>query len=163
MRVFYCSTCFESYYIHPHEPATVCRCIVVSVCTAVLVRFGWSRVVSECRLVHLSPAPKDECNNIRNMLSNKKTPIKWHQVGSIYSTTKMMHGPINIRFKNKCRPNGPSSDSQEWKMNARFTMEIEVISSLYIAYNGADWSKYVLQCWEPWTQRQARRITCLVT
>ena len=26
--------------------------VPVSVCTCVLVRFGWSRVVSECRLVH---------------------------------------------------------------------------------------------------------------
>ena len=26
---FYCSTCFACYYIHPQEPATVCRCIVV--------------------------------------------------------------------------------------------------------------------------------------
>jgi len=26
----------------------------VSVCTGVLVRFGWSRVVSECRLEHVS-------------------------------------------------------------------------------------------------------------
>jgi len=39
-----------------------------------------------------------ECNNIRNMLSNKKTFIKWHQVGSIYSTSKMMHGAKTIRF-----------------------------------------------------------------
>ena len=28
----------------------------------------------------------------------KKTFIKWYQVGSIYSTSKMMHGPINIRY-----------------------------------------------------------------
>jgi len=75
----------------------------VSVCTGVLMRFGWSRVVSEFSLVHKcsnlhsdtnlfqpnrtntpvnieteqytyikSPASEDECNNIRNMLSNKK-------------------------------------------------------------------------------------------
>jgi len=43
----------------------------VSVCTGVLVRFGWSRVVSECRLEH--------CWFVR---------VGWHQVGSIYSTTK---------------------------------------------------------------------------
>ena len=24
--------------------------------------------------------------------------MKWHQVGSVYSTSKMMHGPINIRY-----------------------------------------------------------------
>jgi len=40
----------------------------------------------------------------------------------------------------------PSSDSQEWNMNTRFTMETEVISSLYIAYKGAYLSKYGLQC-----------------
>ena len=53
-----------------------------------------------------SPAPEDECNNIRNILSNKKTFIKLHQVGSIYSTSKMMHGPVNIRtllhLRNDC-------------------------------------------------------------
>jgi len=31
-----------------------------------------------------------------------KTFIKWHQVGSIYSTSKMMHGPLNIRKNMKC-------------------------------------------------------------
>jgi len=40
----------------------------VWVCTGVLVRFGWSRVVSEWRLQH----SEDECNNIRNMLSSEK-------------------------------------------------------------------------------------------
>ena len=123
---FYCSTCFGCYYIHPQKLVNVCGC-TVWVCTGVLVRFGRSRVVSECRNVecaptcirippyssrtasihqytpkqytHIqSPAPEDECNNIRNMLSNKKTFIKWHQVGSIYSTSKMMHSPTNIRY-----------------------------------------------------------------
>ena len=51
--------------------------VPVSVCTGVLVRFGWSRVISECRLEQVrTSAPEDECNNIRNMLSNKKTLIK---------------------------------------------------------------------------------------
>ena len=127
---------------------------------------GWSTPKQEQYTYIESPAPEDECNNIRNMLSNKnlhkvtsswfnlcrlehgsaptcirippyssrtapihhytpkqsstptysrhllrmnvitletcwaikKTFIKWHQVGSIYSTSKMMHGPINIRF-----------------------------------------------------------------
>ena len=45
-----------------------------------------------------TPAPEDECNSIRKMVSNKKTFIKWHQVGSVYSTGTMMRGPINIRF-----------------------------------------------------------------
>ena len=35
MKVFYCSTCFECYYIHPQEPATVCRCIVLFGCVLV--------------------------------------------------------------------------------------------------------------------------------
>ena len=49
-----------------------------------------------------SSAPEDECNNIRNMLSNKKAFIKWHQVGSVYSTSMNMHGPINIWFTWLC-------------------------------------------------------------
>ena len=32
---FYCSTCFECYYIHPQELATVCRCIVLFRCVLV--------------------------------------------------------------------------------------------------------------------------------
>ena len=32
---FYCSTCFECYYIHPQEPGTVCRCIVLFRCVLV--------------------------------------------------------------------------------------------------------------------------------
>jgi len=48
-------------------------------------------------------APEDGCINIRNMLSiklwnNKASGIK---LFSLYSTIKMMHGPINIRFT-KC-------------------------------------------------------------
>ena len=39
----YCSTCFECYYIHPQEPATVCRCIVLFRC--VLVYWCGSAVV----------------------------------------------------------------------------------------------------------------------
>jgi hypothetical protein len=118
MKLFYCSTCSECYYIHPQELTTVCRCIVLFRCVLVYwLRFGWSRVVCECRLDHYycsapihteteqythiqSPAPEDECNNIRNILSNKKTFIKWHQVVSIYSNSKMMHGPITIRSPN---------------------------------------------------------------
>ena len=45
MKVFYCSTCFEYYYIHPQEPATVCRCIVLFRCVPVywcsLAGVGW--------------------------------------------------------------------------------------------------------------------------
>ena len=39
----------------------------------------------------------------------KKTSIKWHQVGSIYSTNFMTHGPINIRY------NSYSVESTRWK------------------------------------------------
>ena len=35
MKVFYYSTCFECYYIHPQEPATVCRCIALVRCVLV--------------------------------------------------------------------------------------------------------------------------------
>ena len=31
-EIFYCSTLYESYYIHPQEPATVCNCIVLFWC-----------------------------------------------------------------------------------------------------------------------------------
>jgi len=48
---------------------------------------------------HKSQAPEDGCINIRNMLSikqrnNKASDLK---LVSLYSTIKMMHGPINIR------------------------------------------------------------------
>ena len=75
MKVFCCSKCFECYYIHPQEQVTVCRCIVLFRCVLVYwcgsagvgwyPNAGWSTYV-------LQPAPEDECNNIRNMLSNKK-------------------------------------------------------------------------------------------
>jgi hypothetical protein len=35
MKVFYCSTCLECYYIHPQEPATVCRWVVLFRCVLV--------------------------------------------------------------------------------------------------------------------------------
>jgi hypothetical protein len=61
--------------------------VPVSVCTGVLVRLGRIRVVYECRLEQCwfvrvgwsglgLMAAEDECNNIRNMLSNKKTFIR---------------------------------------------------------------------------------------
>ena len=45
-------------------------------------------------------APEDRCTNIRNMLNikwrnNKASDIK---LVYLYSTIKMMHGPINIKF-----------------------------------------------------------------
>jgi hypothetical protein len=52
MKVFYCLTCFECYYIHPQVMVTLWVYCSVWVCTGILVRFGWSRVVSECRLEH---------------------------------------------------------------------------------------------------------------
>ena len=87
MKVFNCSTCFECYYIHPQEPATVCgctalfRCVLVYWCGSAGVGWypsaGWSTntpVHTETeQYTHIqSLAPEDECNNIRNMLRNKK-------------------------------------------------------------------------------------------
>ena len=43
-----------------------------------------------------SHASEDECTSIRNMLSKKLS--KWHQLVYLYSTIKMMHGSINIRY-----------------------------------------------------------------
>ena len=84
---FFCSTCFECNYIHPQELVTVCRCIVMFRC--VLVYWcgsagvgwypdaGWSSGGLCVQYTYIqSPAPEDECNNIRNMLSKKETFIK---------------------------------------------------------------------------------------
>ena len=102
MKGFYCSTCFECYYIHPQELVPVCRC------TAPIHQYTPKQSSTptyshqhQCtsthrnRAVHLhtvtstntpvhteteqytyiqSPAPGDKCNSIRNMLSNKKLP-----------------------------------------------------------------------------------------
>ena len=78
--------------LHSSSGASGCMWVYcsVSVCTGVLVRFGWSRVVSDSSRtapIHQyteteqytyiqSPAPEDECNSIRNMLSDKETFIK---------------------------------------------------------------------------------------
>jgi hypothetical protein len=35
MKVFYCSTCFECYYIHPQELVTVCGCTTLVGCVLV--------------------------------------------------------------------------------------------------------------------------------
>jgi hypothetical protein len=45
--------------LHSSSGAGDCMwvCCSVSVCTGVLVRFGWCRVVSECRLVHVVLQP----------------------------------------------------------------------------------------------------------
>jgi len=83
-----------------------------SMCVGVTLWFGWSGVVSVCRLKHCvqynpwnnstnkTQVSEDGCINIRNMLSikwrnNKASDIK---LVSLYSTIKMVHGPINIRF-----------------------------------------------------------------
>jgi len=34
-KLFYCSTCFECYYIHPQELVTVCRCTTLFRCVLV--------------------------------------------------------------------------------------------------------------------------------
>jgi hypothetical protein len=45
MKFFYCSTCFESYYIHPQELTTVCGCTALFRCVLVywcgLAGVGW--------------------------------------------------------------------------------------------------------------------------
>jgi hypothetical protein len=147
---FYCSTCFERYYIHPQESATVCRCIVLFRCVLVYwccsTGVGWYPNAGWSTTCYIqSPTPEDECNNVRNMLSNKKTFIKWHQVGSLYSTSKMMHGPITIRkttiflfglrvflnpLKDECRPSnsfreatGSSLHKQTcWRWTGKFSL-----------------------------------------
>ena len=71
---FYCSTCIECYYIHPQELVIVCRCTALFRCVlvhwCVSAGVGWYLNAGWCTTQ--SPAPEDECNNIRNMLSNKK-------------------------------------------------------------------------------------------
>ena len=93
-----------------------------TMCVSVMMWFGWGGVVSICRLKHYhiitpthivpeeynpwnnltnkSQAPEDGCINIRNVLS-----IKWWnnkasdtKLVFLYSTSKMMHGPINVRL-----------------------------------------------------------------
>jgi len=48
-----------------------------------------------------SQSPEDGCINIQNMLSSKQWNNKASDIKlvSLYSTIKMMHGPINIRKK----------------------------------------------------------------
>jgi hypothetical protein len=50
--------------LHSSSGADDCMWVYcsVSVCTGVLVRFGWSRVLSECRLEHCSWVVQDERN-----------------------------------------------------------------------------------------------------
>ena len=81
MKVFYCSTCFECYYVHPQELTTVCGCTALFGCVLVYwcgsAGVGWYPSAGWCTSTEQytqlrSSAPEDECNNIRNMLSNKK-------------------------------------------------------------------------------------------
>jgi hypothetical protein len=58
MKVFYCSTRFECYYIHPQELVFVCRCIVLFRCVLVYwcgsagigwcLNAGWSTGAPTC-------------------------------------------------------------------------------------------------------------------
>ena len=50
--VYWCVAC--CYNVPWIRSVIVCKSyhVPVSVCTGVLVRFGWNRVVSECRLEH---------------------------------------------------------------------------------------------------------------
>ena len=104
---FYCSTCFECYYIHPQEPATLCRCIAQFQCVLVywwgsagvgwFPNAGWSSTPTYSRrLPRINVITFETCWAI-------KTFIKWQQVSSIYSTSKMTHGPLNIRNTKCCK------------------------------------------------------------
>ena len=79
--------------LHSSSGADDCMWVYcsVSVCTGVLVLFGWSRVVSECRLEHGSTV-RFVWGGVASLCRLK------HYSLYLYSTTKMMHGPINIRF-----------------------------------------------------------------
>ena len=57
---FYCSSCFKSYYIHPQELVTVCRCIVLFRCVLVYwcgsAGVGWCPSAGQstmCKNLHL--------------------------------------------------------------------------------------------------------------
>ena len=86
MKVFYCSTCFECYYIHPQELATVCGCIALFRC--VLVYWCGSAGVEQYTHIQ-SPTPEDECNNIRNMLSNKNSHKLTSSLFNLFNYYKM--------------------------------------------------------------------------
>jgi hypothetical protein len=52
MKVFCCSTCFECYYIHPQELATVCGCTALFGCVLVYwcgsAGVGWYPTAGWC-------------------------------------------------------------------------------------------------------------------
>ena len=54
-----------------------------------------------------SQAPEDGCTNIRNMLSSKQWNNKASDIKFVYlySTVKMMHGPINIESRFSLKSN----------------------------------------------------------
>jgi len=84
MNVFYCSTCFECYYIHPQELATVCRCIVLFWCVPIhqyTPKQNYTPTYSR-QLLRMDVITFETRWAI-------KTSIKWHQVGSIYSTIQL--------------------------------------------------------------------------
>jgi len=100
---FYCSTSFECYYIHPQEPATVCRYIVLFRCVLVY----WLSAPTCIRIppyssrtapIHqYTPKQNNTPTYSRRLLRMNvitfetcwaiKTFVKWHLVGSIYSTS----------------------------------------------------------------------------
>ena len=89
---FYCSACFECYYIHPQEPATAPTCILIppySSRTAPIHQYTpkqnntptYSR-----QLLRMNVITFETCWAI-------KTFIKCHQVGPIYSTSEFKIKP----------------------------------------------------------------------
>ena len=86
-------------------------CIAMVRCVLVLRR-GLAVMVTPIRIVpeqynpwnnstNKSQAPEDGCINIRNILSIKQRNKKASDIKlvSLYSSAKMMHGPINIRVR----------------------------------------------------------------
>ena len=67
-----------------------------SMCVGVTVWFVWGGEVTLCRLKHCFSLHKELSSKWWN---NKASDIK---LVYLYSTIKMMHGPINMRLKNIC-------------------------------------------------------------
>ena len=91
MKVFYCSTCFECYYIHPQESATLCRCIVLFRCVLVY----WctpkqnNTPTNSRRLLRMNVITFETCWAIKNF---HKVTSSWFNLFNIrlYLTTRTL-------------------------------------------------------------------------
>ena len=110
-EIFYCSTCFECYYTHPQELATICGCVALFRCVlaywcgsagvGLYLIAGWSTSATPAEPHQYTPKQSNTPIYSRQLLRMSvialetcwaiKTFIKWHQVGSIYSATKMVY------------------------------------------------------------------------